>query len=575
MARPLLIPRNVRPLLETLVKAAKQFSLFEESEHPRYPKGHPQAGQFMPKGGGGGGGKGKAKAKKEEPERPQPLPDGCDLVETDRGKLAAYTPYNQDFIAAAKKLGGGWNKRLKCWEFAKEKHADVRELIIRTYGEEPPPAEPGPEPPPLEDVPELRGDVRVKRVEMKQGPKKVKVVAPYNDEFIAAARDLGGKWSKQNKAWYFGLDKESNVYELCLDAYGPPLPTEEPPPLEDKPDLPPEVQVERVKTKETLSGTHGLEDRWRVEVRSPYKDSFVRGARKLDGRWDKYGKKWIFDIRKESQVYELCKKAYGTRKPEKAEVPSGAKRMQARHRGVCAQCGGTIEPGDEIYWFGRKKHAIHAECPASPEPAPSNLEHGGGTDFRYVGAAADMYREGEVLRPDSDTPRIVTEVVPDDWRENGGYWSRPATPSEVKDYKADQARRRAKAEAAAKLDAERKDLQGHIKEQGERPDPADGMKKPAGERYDDTQNIYGGGDWFVVGPKYIWYVQNNGADGDNWGYNNVATVGAGAIGWRVPYDEEIAERIRKLDESQVKKSSGRALLSFGSRNALGVRDGVA
>lgn len=60
------------------------------------------------------------------------------------------------------------------------------------------------------------------------------------------------------------------------------------------------------------------------------------------------------------------------------------------------------------------------------------------------------------------------------------------------------------------------------------------------------QNIYGGGEWWVIQKEWIWNVQNNGMDGDNWAYNNIRTGGAGAIGHRVPYNEELAELIRSF-----------------------------
>jgi len=60
------------------------------------------------------------------------------------------------------------------------------------------------------------------------------------------------------------------------------------------------------------------------------------------------------------------------------------------------------------------------------------------------------------------------------------------------------------------------------------------------------QRIYGGGRWFVIeeADGRIWAVRNNGRDGDDWGANNVRTGGAGAIGRFVPYDGELAARIR-------------------------------
>jgi hypothetical protein len=67
-----------------------------------------------------------------------------------------------------------------------------------------------------------------------------------------------------------------------------------------------------------------------------------------------------------------------------------------------------------------------------------------------------------------------------------------------------------------------------------------------GERLFNNQTLYGGGDWWVVTSDAIWYVQNNGADGDDWSRNNVQTGGAGAIGWRVPRTAELEDELRAL-----------------------------
>ncbi len=60
-------------------------------------------------------------------------------------------------------------------------------------------------------------------------------------------------------------------------------------------------------------------------------------------------------------------------------------------------------------------------------------------------------------------------------------------------------------------------------------------------------NIYGGGQSYIIDKKgnKIWKLINNGADGDNWGLNNVATGGAGAIGAYVEYTEELEKLIKK------------------------------
>ena len=52
------------------------------------------------------------------------------------------------------------------------------------------------------------------------------------------------------------------------------------------------------------------------------------------------------------------------------------------------------------------------------------------------------------------------------------------------------------------------------------------------ERPNRGHNIYGGGTQYVVTRAYIWQIQNNGMDGDDWSQNNIRTGGAGAIGYR-------------------------------------------
>lgn len=105
-------------------------------------------------------------------------------------------------------------------------------------------------------------------------------------------------------------------------------------------------------------------------------------------------------------------------------------------------------------------------------------------------------------------------------------------------------RREAPAEVRKRAIAQRvKEIAHEIRESGERPE---GHNDPGGDRLFDTQDIYGGGDWFVVGPEYLWYIQNNGMDGGNWGLNNVRTGGAGAIGYRVPASSTMTAELLRL-----------------------------
>ena len=75
-----------------------------------------------------------------------------------------------------------------------------------------------------------------------------------------------------------------------------------------------------------------------------------------------------------------------------------------------------------------------------------------------------------------------------------------------------------------------------------------------GESIEDPKypiNIYGGGHEYVIQKEegYIWDIHNNGSDGADWSLNNVATGGAGAIGYRVKYTEELEDLIRSYVNS--------------------------
>lgn len=97
-----------------------------------------------------------------------------------------------------------------------------------------------------------------------------------------------------------------------------------------------------------------------------------------------------------------------------------------------------------------------------------------------------------------------------------------------------------------------KEIARKIEAEGEYPA---GVHCPEGERLFNSQDICGGGDWFVVGPEWIWYVKNNGTDGGDWSRNNVRTGGAGAIGRRIPFDAALACELRLLQgKIQEKKS---------------------
>lgn len=144
---------------------------------------------------------------------------------------------------------------------------------------------------------------------------------------------------------------------------------------------------------------------------------------------------------------------------------------------------------------------------------------------------------GKEFRIDENHPSLHGSHLLGHEGDRGAYfYYRPATEAETAALVSQESETYRASERAAQV----KQVARQIQSVGDRPA---GMHEPVGERYHDTQDIYGGGDWFVVGPEWIWYVRNNGMDGDAWENNNVRTGGAGAIGWRVPYSVELAEKI--------------------------------
>ena len=86
-----------------------------------------------------------------------------------------------------------------------------------------------------------------------------------------------------------------------------------------------------------------------------------------------------------------------------------------------------------------------------------------------------------------------------------------------------------------------------IKKHGNVPKNAD----PKGKTYIvEPITLYGGGSWIVINNDDLWFVENNGADGDDWSLNNVSTGGAGAIGWTIK-DKELSFELSNLLENSL------------------------
>lgn len=79
---------------------------------------------------------------------------------------------------------------------------------------------------------------------------------------------------------------------------------------------------------------------------------------------------------------------------------------------------------------------------------------------------------------------------------------------------------------------------------------ADVVYDPANSFRDN--NYYGGGHLFIILKKSIWYIMNNGREENNWNINNIEIENAGgAVGFKVPYDEEVHKLIKIVTEENI------------------------
>jgi len=227
--------------------------------------------------------------------------------------------------------------------------------------------------------------------------------------------------------------------------------------------------------------------------------------------------------------------------------------IRAKYSGTCAVCGGRISVGEQIEWDKDTRTVAHPKCASAlAEPAPFEIYGGSGYGCRGW-QRGQVIRSSDKLREKSYPEwlyvvRTKREYCTEDGLcfgvgDDSGYlytaWCREATPDEAAPEIAKEDAARIKRQNRARVE----EIACFIRQEGERPEYSNSNAE--GEALLDTFNVHGSGTRFVIGDG-IWFVENNGMDGDNWDVNNVVTGGAGAIGWRIPMDEKLADELRTL-----------------------------
>jgi len=149
-----------------------------------------------------------------------------------------------------------------------------------------------------------------------------------------------------------------------------------------------------------------------------------------------------------------------------------------------------------------------------------------------------VYTEmGKSFYIDENMPSIFgSRLLGHEGEKGAYYYYREATPEEMALYKNEQEEHDRKK----KFHNEVLHFIEYVIQHGVK--PSNKISFPEGIEVLNTMNMYGGGECFVINEEdnKIWYIKNNGADGDNWEYNNIKTTGAGAIGWYIPYNKKDA-----------------------------------
>lgn len=295
-----------------------------------------------------------------------------------------------------------------------------------------------------------------------------------------------------------------------------------------------EKQAEARKEAPTVQfGTYGpfnvtssIKDPNKYVVSFKYDPELVSAVKTAkSARFNRDSKNWLVDKADGEKLLDILERGK-TIAEQKAAEAEEAKQKAAAERKAAKEAEAEDRKrrgiSDAYYWADRS----------------GNLAYGG-----FLPSKGQTIKRG-------DEYHVVTDVSRGRYNEDASSFGgtddaayqhkvtlRRATDEEVAAEKEREAAAQRKVEAKRQLDS----LKREIRQSGTVPESAD----PQGDVVLDDFNIYGGGNRVIIGDDKIWYVQNNGMDGDNWGHNNVRTGGAGAIGWYVPKTAELENKIRE------------------------------
>lgn len=381
------------------------------------------------------------------------------------------------------------------------------------------------------------------------GAAVITIKGPFDDGLHASIKRAGGQWDREIKGWRLPADKAASLKRIMANF------------AKRAPSAEEVVARAMAETRKEIVRWLGY-----VEEKAPSGYLYQKGVDKLKE----------LGIDKHPDLQQRLEKAMAqVRAVKQAEADAKAAAQQARaaeaartdkvflnvpyEQREMAKRHGARWDNDRRSWYVTGEVPKALQPYAGPPEAklrvllPVRMMAPLGVPVRLKDRVVVFTGAGKVVRIHEDDPSVHGSHLLGHEGERGAFgYYRPATEEETAAMEAQERAAQAAHEAKAKIQRVLLDLKNAFRRLGERPIAADGQQISVdGERLLDTQNIYGGGDWWVIQPDAIWYVQNNGTDGGNWDNNNVRTGGAGAIGWRLPYDPAIVEQLRAAQRGEV------------------------
>ena len=154
---------------------------------------------------------------------------------------------------------------------------------------------------------------------------------------------------------------------------------------------------------------------------------------------------------------------------------------------------------------------------------------------------------GKPFRVDEDMPSVFgSGLLGHEGERCCWVYVRDATVAETAAHEAAEAEAKRVADEREAATRRLAELEGMARGSGRAPDGAHDVRGEDLLVRNRDSVIYGGGSWWTAAEDGLWFVQNNGGDGDDWDHNNVRTGGAGGIGWRLPRSAALEAELRQL-----------------------------